>query len=66
MFERVDKVVIRGPFVAWPRPPWFTDHRTALPLMQELPGSRPTGGRPASADRLAGAARLGGAARPRR
>jgi hypothetical protein len=36
MFERIDKVVIRGPFIAWPRPPWFTNHRTALPLMQEL------------------------------
>jgi hypothetical protein len=36
MFERVAKVVIRGPFVVWPKPPWYTSHRTALPLMQEM------------------------------
>jgi hypothetical protein len=36
MFERVEKVVIRGPFVVWPKPPWYTSHRTALPLMQEM------------------------------
>ena len=36
MFERVEKVVIRGPFVPWLKPPWYTSHRTALPLMQEM------------------------------
>jgi len=36
MFERVEKTVIRAPFVAWPKPPWFSSHRRALPMMQEL------------------------------
>ena len=47
MFERVEKVVIRGPFVAWPRPPWFMGHRTALPLMQELARFEADGAPPA-------------------
>jgi len=36
MLERVEKTVIRSRFVAWPKPPWFSSHRTALPMMQEL------------------------------
>jgi hypothetical protein len=36
MFERVEKAVVRAPFVPWPKPPWFSNHTRALPLMQEL------------------------------
>ncbi len=36
MFERAEKTVIRGPFRAWPKPPWFTSHRGAHRLMPEL------------------------------
>ena len=36
MFGRVEKTVIRAPFVAWPKPPWFSSHRRARPMMQEL------------------------------
>jgi hypothetical protein len=36
MFERVEKTVIRAPFVAWPKPPWFSSHRRATGMMQEL------------------------------
>ncbi len=36
MFERVEKCVIRGPFRAWPKPPWFSNHGGAHKLMPEL------------------------------
>jgi acyl-CoA reductase-like NAD-dependent aldehyde dehydrogenase len=36
MFEAAEKTVIRGPFRAWPKPPWFTSHRGAHRLMPEL------------------------------
>jgi aldehyde dehydrogenase (NAD(P)+) len=29
MFSRVQKTVFRGPFRAWPTPPWFVTCRTA-------------------------------------
>jgi acyl-CoA reductase-like NAD-dependent aldehyde dehydrogenase len=29
MLEDVEKVVLRGPFRAWPKPVWFTSHRSA-------------------------------------
>lgn len=32
MLDGVEKVVLRCPFRAWPKPLWFTGHRTALPL----------------------------------
>ncbi len=36
MFDRSLKTVARGPFRAWPKPPWFASHRTADTLMREL------------------------------
>ena len=36
MFEAVEKTVIRAPFRAWPKPPWFSSHRGAHRLMPEL------------------------------
>lgn len=36
MFERAEKTVIRGPFRPWPKPPWWSSHRTAHRLMPEL------------------------------
>ena len=36
MFEPPEKTVVRGPFRAWPKPPWFASHRTAHKLMPEL------------------------------
>ncbi len=36
MFGRVEKSVIRAPFVSWPKPPWFATHPSALPMMQSL------------------------------
>ena len=36
MFGRVEKVVVRSPFRAWPKPPWFASHRTAHRLMRHL------------------------------
>jgi acyl-CoA reductase-like NAD-dependent aldehyde dehydrogenase len=36
MFDRVEKTVIRGPFRAWPKPPWFSNHAGAHKLMPEL------------------------------
>jgi hypothetical protein len=36
MFERAEKTVIRGPFRAWPRPPWFSNHTAPHRLMPEL------------------------------
>ena len=36
MFEAAEKTVIRGPFRAWPKPPWFTNHHGAHKLMPEL------------------------------
>jgi acyl-CoA reductase-like NAD-dependent aldehyde dehydrogenase len=36
MFDRVEKTVIRGPFRAWPKPPWFSNHSGAHKLMPEL------------------------------
>jgi acyl-CoA reductase-like NAD-dependent aldehyde dehydrogenase len=38
MFSRVQKTVFRGPFRAWPTPPWFVTCRTA-----HLVGQRTTG-----------------------
>jgi aldehyde dehydrogenase (NAD(P)+) len=34
----IEKCVIRGPLVAWPRPPWFPGHRTAHRLGRRLVG----------------------------
>jgi hypothetical protein len=36
MFERAEKSVIRGPFHAWPRPPWFSNHTAPHRLMPQL------------------------------
>jgi len=36
MFERAEKTVIRGPFRPWPKPPWWSSHRSAHRLMPEL------------------------------
>jgi acyl-CoA reductase-like NAD-dependent aldehyde dehydrogenase len=36
MFDAAEKTVIRGPFRAWPKPPWFSNHGGAHKLMPEL------------------------------
>jgi hypothetical protein len=36
MFGRVQKSVVRSPFRAWPKPPWFASHRTAHRLVPHL------------------------------
>jgi hypothetical protein len=36
MFGVIEKTVVRGPFRAWPKPPWFTSHRRAHRLMAEM------------------------------
>ena len=36
MFSRIQKSVIRSPFRAWPKPPWFVTHRTSRELAHQL------------------------------
>lgn len=36
MFSRVQKSVVRSPFRAWPKPPWFVTHRTSRELAHQL------------------------------
>ena len=36
MFGAIEKTVVRGPFRPFPKPPWFSSHRTAHRLMPEL------------------------------
>ena len=36
MFQHVEKTVLRGPFVAWPRPGWFCTNRHGYRLLQQL------------------------------
>lgn len=36
MLAGIEKTVIRAPFRAWPKPPWFASHRTARRLAPEL------------------------------
>ena len=36
MFSRSQKTVVRAPFRAWPKPIWFTSHRTARRLAPKL------------------------------
>jgi acyl-CoA reductase-like NAD-dependent aldehyde dehydrogenase len=36
MLDGIEKVVLRCPFRAWPRPVWFTSHRTADRLGREM------------------------------
>ena len=36
MFSRVQKTVVRGPFRAWPLPPWFVTSRGAARLSEKL------------------------------
>jgi hypothetical protein len=36
MFSRVQKTVFRGPFRAWPTPPWFVTCRTAQLVGQRI------------------------------
>ncbi len=36
MFDRAEKAVIRAPFRAFPKPPWFPSHQTAHRLAQVL------------------------------
>jgi hypothetical protein len=38
MFSRVQKTVFRGPFRAWPTPPWFVTCRTAHIVGQRITG----------------------------
>jgi hypothetical protein len=36
MFSRIQKSVVRSPFRAWPKPPWFVTHRTSRELSHQL------------------------------
>jgi acyl-CoA reductase-like NAD-dependent aldehyde dehydrogenase len=36
MFDAVEKTMIRSPFRAWPKPIWFTSHRTAHRIVPHL------------------------------
>lgn len=36
MFSRVEKAVVRSPFRAWPKPPWFASHETDFELAEAL------------------------------
>jgi len=36
MFSRAQKSVVRSPFRAWPKPPWFVTHRTSRELSHQL------------------------------
>jgi acyl-CoA reductase-like NAD-dependent aldehyde dehydrogenase len=36
MFSRPQKTVVRSPFRAWPKPPWFASHRAAHELAHQL------------------------------
>ena len=36
LFDRPQKAVVRSPFRAWPKPPWFLGHRTAGGLAEVL------------------------------
>ncbi len=36
MFSRAQKTVLRAPFRAWPKPVWFTTHRTAARLVPKI------------------------------
>jgi hypothetical protein len=36
MFSRAEKTVVRAPFRAWPKPIWFSSHRTARRLAPML------------------------------
>lgn len=36
MFAAPQKSVVRGPFVAWPIPPWFVTHRHSAAVMRRL------------------------------
>ncbi len=36
MLDRIEKSVIRGPFVVRPKPPWFLDHRRAAQVARRL------------------------------
>lgn len=36
MFERAEKTVVRAPFKAWPKPPWFTTHDRAYEIGKRL------------------------------
>jgi acyl-CoA reductase-like NAD-dependent aldehyde dehydrogenase len=43
LFDRPQKTVVRSPFRAWPKPPWFLGHRTADDLnrvLTDFEGSR--------------------------
>jgi len=36
LFDKPEKAVIRSPFKASPKPPWFVSHKTAAPLAEDL------------------------------
>jgi acyl-CoA reductase-like NAD-dependent aldehyde dehydrogenase len=36
MFEAIEKTVLRGPLVAFPKPVWFADHARSLPSARQL------------------------------
>ncbi len=36
MFDRVQKTVVRAPFKAWPKPPWFLGHERGYEIGKRL------------------------------
>ena len=40
MFGRVEKTVVRSPFRAWPKPPWFASHGPRTASCATSPGTR--------------------------
>ncbi|MFM7928934.1 MAG: hypothetical protein ACKO9Q_14585, partial [Pirellula sp.] len=38
LLERVEKTILYGPLVSFPKPVWFPDHRNALQVGRELIG----------------------------
>jgi hypothetical protein len=38
LLERIEKTILYGPLVSFPKPVWFPDHRTALQVGRELIG----------------------------
>jgi hypothetical protein len=36
LLEHVEKTVIRGPFIVWPKPPWFVTHKRSTAVAKAL------------------------------
>ncbi len=43
LFDHPQKTIVRAPFRMWPKPVWFSDHRTLLPMARSLARFEATG-----------------------